>query len=221
MNEPFPDVQPKSISKVVRSQNGANVCLEAALFAWVCDQANHRRMINGPLVTKKERGLQELCNEKLPPEAHFNLSFSGSWLAKLKRCWSLKLLTYLRESGDAHTNAAKSTMPYLRERTKAYAWKDDYSADKCGLFYNPVRDRRIAVQRPNDRKKAKDRVTILVCYNSDGTDEHQLFFIKTAQKPLALRKKPAGEYELAYMSNKCVPMTAEIFLNGLDNSTNA
>lgn len=60
MNAPFPYDQPETMSKVVRSQKCDKQVLEAALFAWVCRQVNHSRMINGAIIMEKGRRLQEL-----------------------------------------------------------------------------------------------------------------------------------------------------------------
>lgn len=93
-------------------------------------------MINGPLITEKRRRLQELCNEKLQPEAHLDCFFSGRWLTKFKRRWGLKHFTCHKKSGDANTDASESVVTYLRVKNKAYVRRDVYNANEWGLFYN-------------------------------------------------------------------------------------
>lgn len=215
LKQTLPEVGTKSISKAIRARDGANPKLEASLFAWVCDQANQRRMISGPMITAKGIQLQQLCNAKLPREEHLHLTFSGGWLTKFKRRWGLKHFKCHGESGDADSHAVETAMPHLQERIKAYARGDVYNADECGLFYNLAPDRTVALQRPQGRKKAKDRITVMVCCNSDGSDKHQLFFIGTAQKPRAFKKKTADQYGLAYRANKRAWMTAELFFEWL------
>lgn len=55
----------------------------------------------------------------------------------------------------------------------------------------------------------------MVFCNFDGTDKHQLFYIGTARKPLAFKKKPASEYRIVYGFKKRDWMTAEIFFDWL------
>lgn len=115
INRTLSKMENETISKVVHSRIGAHPNLEAAFLAWICDQANHWRMIHGLLITAKARRLQLLWNDKLLHDKNMNLSFSGGWLTKFKRVWVLKHFMCHGDSGNADRNAAEEAMPHFRE----------------------------------------------------------------------------------------------------------
>lgn len=63
--------------KVVRCREKAIPHLEAALFAWICDQANRSRMISGFRIIPKALRPQKPCKTNLPATKQLQLSFSG------------------------------------------------------------------------------------------------------------------------------------------------
>lgn len=141
-----------SIGKVGHSRDGASLRLKAALFAWIHDQPSQRRMISGPWITSKARGLQVLCNGKLTVSEHLSLSFSGGWTIKFKCCWGLNSFTYHGESGDADAAVVSDVLPSLLERISAYYRRDVFNADECALFCNLTLNWAISVQRSQRRK---------------------------------------------------------------------
>lgn len=77
-----------------------------------------------------------------------------------------------------------------------------YNVDKCGLFYYNAPKRTNDLQRVQRRIKSKDKVSVMVCRNSDETEKGQLFFIETVQKLRAFKTKAARNYKLAYSAKK-------------------
>eukprot|EP00171_Calliarthron_tuberculosum_P002433 IDg2433t1 len=207
---------PKAISKGTRNRTGANPKLEAALFAWICDQANLRRMINGCIIREKAGRLQALCNESLPTTEKITMQFSDGWMANFKRRWNLKSLKAHGESGDADQGAVQASLGPLCDRIAQYSHKDVFNADECGLFYKLAPDSTVATARPLGRKKMKDRITVLVCANADGSEKFELMFIGTALRPRPFKKKYGKEYGLDYHANKKAWMTGELFKGWLD-----
>lgn len=202
---------PVGVSKSVRARRGANPKLEAALYSWVCDQANLRRMINGPLIVAKAHRLQQLCNDRLSPEQRIDMNFSDGWLTRFKRRWGLSSFKIHGESGDADGSIIDEALPVLKAKLSYYAHCDIYNADECGLFYKMAPDRTVSAHRPQGRKKSKDRITVLVCANADGSDKFELMFIGSSLQPRAFKKRSGKDYGLDYYANKKAWMTGDLF----------
>lgn len=203
------------VSTKCRKKPGKHPALEHALFAWVCDQASLRRMVNGPIIREKARRLQTLCNEKLPQHGQISMSFSEGWLWNFKRRWGLRSFKVHGEGGDTDLNGAELAMPHLKDRISLYDARDVFNADECGLFYKLSPDRTVAQSRPLGRKKMKDRITVLVCANANGSEKFELMFIGTAAKPRPFKKKSGKEHGLDYHSNKKAWMTGALFSDWL------
>lgn len=138
-------VENQTILKVVLSVNGANPSLEAALFTWIWNPANYRRMINKPLITAWRKRIQQLWNKNVPHDKHMNLSFGSGGLTKFRCRWSLTHFTCRRESGNADVKAAEKLMLHSRKRINAYNSRDLYNSDECRLFYIFAQDLTIAL----------------------------------------------------------------------------
>lgn len=137
--------------------------------------------MNGLLITFEAWQLGELCNRKLPANEHVILSFCGSWRTKLKRRQRLKRWY----SRNQHCAAL------LHKEISAYCRRDVYSADEREFFRYLALDLTISLQQPRGRKKPKEKETLLMCSNLDGSDKQQLFFISSALTLKALKKKKA------------------------------
>lgn len=68
---------------------------------------------------------------------------------------------------------------------QAHADRDNYNADKAGLFYNLLPNRILSMKREHctGRKASKQRVTVLFCANLDGSEKHRLFVIGKYVRP--------------------------------------
>lgn len=203
------------ISKKFRTRSGASPRLEHALFTWVCNQYSLRRMISGPMIIEKARRLQEQRNAELPDEPKLTLNFSAGWLVNFKRRWNLRSFKTHGEGGDADMNAVEQALPDLMSKIRQFDPQNVFNADECGLFYKLAPDRTVSLQRPLGRKKSKDRITVLVCANSDGTEKYELMFIGTALRPRPFKKKSGQDYGLDYHANRNAWMTSALFYDWL------
>ncbi|KAJ8895903.1 hypothetical protein PR048_001243 [Dryococelus australis] len=60
-----------------------------------------------------------------------------------------------------------------------------YNADEMDLFYNCLPDKRVALKGENCHigKHSKNRFTVLLCSNSNGSDKIKLVVIKKFKNP--------------------------------------
>lgn len=64
-------------------------------------------------------------------------------------------------------------------------------------------------------KKQKNRFTVLLCCNADGSENFELIFISTTQRSGAFKKKYGYKYGLDYHSNSKAWMTSNLFFDWL------
>ncbi|UYV81550.1 hypothetical protein LAZ67_20001513 [Cordylochernes scorpioides] len=87
-----------------------------------------------------------------------------------------------------------------------------YNADETGLFFQLIPDRTLAHKDENCRgvKRMKQRITVLLCCNSTGTDKRRLLIIGKSAKPRCFRNFSPHFY-CTYTSNSKAWMTSSIF----------
>jgi hypothetical protein len=70
-----------------------------------------------------------------------------------------------------------------------YEPRDVYNANETGLFFNVLPDRTLAYKGESCHggKHSKDRLTVLLCVNSDGSDKQVPIVIRKSPKPSAAR----------------------------------
>lgn len=145
-------------------------------------------MIDGRIIIEKVRKLQAQGNHVLPEEKKLTLNFSAGWLVNFKRRWNLRSFRTHGEMGDADVQATNQALLDLKQELQKFAPRDIFNADECGLFYKLAPDPTVASQRPPGRKKSKQRTTVLVCANSDGTEKFEPMFTGSAAQPRAFKK---------------------------------
>ncbi|UYV66317.1 hypothetical protein LAZ67_4001317 [Cordylochernes scorpioides] len=87
-----------------------------------------------------------------------------------------------------------------------------YNANETGLFFQLIPDRTLAHKDENCRgvKRMKQRITVLLCCNSTGTDKRRLLIIGKSAKPRCFRNFSPHFY-CTYTSNSKAWMTSSIF----------
>ncbi len=113
-------------------------------------------------------------------------TFSDGWLTKWKKRFNVDFRRQHGEKQSADTEAAKAwlqnELPTLLEQ---YRPKDLFNADETGLFYRGLPNRTFVAkgEKPSGAKVAKERLTVLVCANQDGSEKKKLLVIGKAGRP--------------------------------------
>lgn len=98
------------------------------------------------------------------------MKFSDGWLGKFKKVWNLRILKSRGESGDADMVAEAQELLTIQNVIRKYERKHIFNADECGLFYKLAPDTTVTTKGLAGRKKMKDRITLLICANADGSE---------------------------------------------------
>jgi len=103
----------------------------------------------------------------------------------------------------------------LPEITKDYDIKNIFNCDETGLFYRLMPNKTIAYKGENCHggKQSKERLTVLLCANADGSDKLKPLIIGKAKNPRCF--KNVKNLPCKYDSNKNAWMTGNIFLEFL------
>ena len=77
----------------------------------------------------------------------------------------------------------------IKEKIKSYN-SSAYNCDETALFYRVIPDKSLSTKYESHhgvKRANKDRITILLCCNSTGTNKWKLFIIGKAKKPRSLK----------------------------------
>jgi hypothetical protein len=121
--------------------------------------------VDGPILREKSLKIASTMGFE-------NFSASNGWIARFKQCHSL---VFKKLAG---ASAAVDTVTYLcfarlPEQLEGYEAQDIYNADETGLFFNCLPDRTLELKGEtcHEGTSAKERFTVLLCTNSDGSDK--------------------------------------------------
>ena len=134
-------------------------------------------------------------------------SFTASqqWCSKMMIAGGWNSRTLHGEAGSVDVEAAEPEMEKIRAAVQEYGLEFTYNMDETGLFFKLlpnrayVKNEETKVARGTKLMKAKDRVTVYVCTNGDGTDLVPLSIIGTAKKPRCFKN---GRKKLKYYNQK-------------------
>ncbi len=156
--------------------------VDEALAQWVeAYQAN----INISEEMIRQKATQFL--ERLHPDAP-KFEFSSGWSAKFKQRHQIRSHRRFGESGAADTKIIKESLPRIRTILDQYALANIYNMDETGLFYRMQVDSSLATRQFEGCKQNKERITITICCNADGSDKLPLWIIGKSFRPPLLQE---------------------------------
>lgn len=172
---------------------------------WFKQQRSYNVPVSGPLLMVKA----EEFAKKLKDE---DFVCSSGWIDRFK---SRHNITFGKVSGEASSVNTETTQewittvwPNVRE---GYADCDIFNADETGIFYRLTPDKTLKFKGEKcvGGKLSKERITVLVCANADGTEKRKLFVIGKSKNPRCF--KHVKNLPVNYSANKKSWMTSELF----------
>lgn len=181
--------------------------LEKILLEWFHEARSSNLPINGNILTEKAHEIARKLNLG---------DFTGScgWLDRFKTRHGIIYRKICGESESVNeedvTTWATTILPDL---LKDYAPEDVYNADELGLFFKLMPDKSLVYKNEtcHGGKLSKERLTVLTCANSTGTDKLKLLVIGKSRNPRCF--KNVKTFPCAYVPQHRAWMTAEIFKN--------
>lgn len=149
-----------------------------------------------------------------------NFTASNGWVDRFKQRHNVVYKAICGESKSVDPQTVshwkESQVPEL---IKDYTPKDIFNADETGLFFNVLPSKTMTFKGENCHggKLSKQRLTVLLITNSDGSEKLPLFVIGKAHKPRCF--KNIKTLPTRYTANKKAWMTSKLFeeqLHALD-----
>lgn len=152
--------------------------LEKVLVEWLHQARALKLPISGPIICEKARKIAEGLQI-----ADFNAS--NGWIDRFK---NRNGIVYRQISGESETVAQQDVdtwMATLPELLQNYEPRDIFNADEFGLFFKLMPDKSYVFKGEtcHGGKASKERLTVLACANSDGSEKLRLLVIGKAKNP--------------------------------------
>lgn len=190
--------------KRTRTQAGRFAELEKALLTW-CRQ---KQTVCGPML--QEQAL--IFAKELNVNDHFRAS--TGWVYRFKQRYGITRGSVCSNKVDEATAEQwkNNDLPII---IKNYNLQDIYKADETVLFYNFLPSRS---SMEDGGKWSKDRLTVLLTSNADGSDKLRPLVIGRLEKPRCF--KGVKSFPTEYAANKKAWMTGELFNMQLEKLNN-
>jgi hypothetical protein len=138
--------------------------------------------------------------------------WSNGWLDRFKKRYNIKEYKQHGEGASAEVNTplAIQQMNNLRLECSNYHPRDIFNMDETGLFWKLQPDRSLATKQTSGGKKSKDRITIALCANGDGSEKLNPWIIGRSKNPRCFKHINRKNLRIIYRHNKSKWMTGII-----------
>src|SRR6266516_5743718 len=179
--------------------------LELALKEFILINQN-RAILNEAILIEKAK---QIGNGLGIPEG--TLAFSPGWLYKFKKRNGIKERKLQGEESSDDLNAITEALPLLKDKCTRYPPERIYNMDETGLFYRLEPDRTLATRRLSGRKKNKERLSVALCANADGSHKLNPLIIGSSAKPRCFKNVRLENLAMTYRSNAKAWMLTVLF----------
>ncbi|XP_051171030.1 jerky protein homolog-like [Leptopilina boulardi] len=156
--------------------------LEDVLYEWFKQKRVAGQMITSPILQEKAL----LINKEMDADPEFKAS--KGWLTNFKNRYNIRSITMQGEqlSADFESSVEFVDDLALVMREEKFELHQVYNADETGLFWKMMPRATFVTEYENKAegsKISKERVTVMVCANADGSHKIPLFVIGKSKKP--------------------------------------
>lgn len=191
--------------------------LEDKVFEWFFKQRERNCTINGQII--KEKALSEF--QRMYPDKEINsFNASNGWLQKFRKRYGIRSI---KVCGEILSNETSEITPFIHKlrsiiNEMELTSNQMYNADESGLYYRLLPDKTFVhacEKTAPGRKVPKERITIMLCANADGSHKLNPMVIGKSANPRCFKnfKNP-----LHYASSPSAWMTSKIFYEWFHNS---
>lgn len=179
--------------------------VEDRLFTWFKQVRSSSIPINGNILREKADQIALRLGDA-------SFKATNGWIDRFKNRYDIVYRAVSGESASVDQLTVSEwkdkVLPSLHEK---FDEKDIFNVDECALFYNMLPDKTFALKGENcsGGKMSKERVTVLVGANMDGSEKLPALVIGKAAKPRCF--KNTKTLPCRYQSSKNAWMTGKIF----------
>ncbi|KAM3915651.1 tigger transposable element-derived protein 4-like [Leptodactylus fuscus] len=199
----------KMSGKLSKFRKAKHEELENILMKWINQARAAGINIDGSVVREKANTLAAKMNVK-------DFVASSGWFTRFKERNSLSYCVAAGESGAVDVATVETwTTEQLPQILEKYDLKDVFNTDETGVFFNLMPNRTIAVkwEKCHGGKMSKERITVLVTTNADGSEKIPILVIGKYKKPRCFKNVRTLPCE--YKNNTKAWMTGDFFVQFL------
>ncbi|CAB5355892.1 unnamed protein product [Rhizophagus irregularis] len=179
--------------------------VELALKEFVLNY-QHQTVLSDAILIEKAKMIANGLG--IPQDA---LQFSSGWLHKFKDRNGIRRRKLEGEASSADEAAIANALPSLKELCSNYPPERIYNMDETGLFYRLEPDRTLATKRLSGRKVNKERLSIALCANADGSHKLKPLIIGKFEKPRCFKNINIQNMPMTYRNNAKAWMITTLF----------
>jgi hypothetical protein len=187
--------------------------IDQALAIWVEQSLNANIDLSGEILKEKGMVFAELLNTN-------DFKASDGWLSGFKERHNIKEYIKHGEAGSAPISELPLYREQIKNITSQYQLSDIFNADETGLFWQLEPSRVLSTGPVTGRKKSKERITVMLTCNADGTEKLKPLLIHKYQNPKAIRNIDKNTLKVKYYWNIKAWMQTSIFHDYLKNLNN-
>lgn len=178
--------------------------LEKILFSWYQQSRAVNIPIDGSIIREKAKQIAERLGIN-------DFAASNGWISRFKDRHGLVYKKLAGESGSVDLERTSLWINELPKHLEQYEPRDIYNADETGLFYKCLPNGTLTLKGESCHggKGSKERISVLFCVNSDGSDMREPLVIGKSLKPRCF--KNTKTLPVKYYANKKAWMTTNIF----------
>lgn len=187
-----------------RAREPDNPEVDECVLKWFKQARDKAIPLSGPLVQAKAEEFSACLGKS-------DFKASNGWLQGFKERNGITFKSLCGESGSVDQEAANVWKEDVLQMIESTPAKDIFNVDETGLFFKCTPNKTLAFKGEtcSGGKNSKERVTLLVGANMDGSEKLPLLMIGKSANPRCFKNVKSKPLE--YMSNKKAWMTAEIF----------
>ena len=160
-----------------RQRTAKHTDLEEALFLWFSDIRAKNAIVTDDILREKAKQFGVELNIT-------DFSYSNGWLHRFKQRHGIANHVLSGESAGVDRQLISDGQERAVLAMRDYALKDIYNMDETGLFYRMLPDRSLSTtDKTKGTKKLKERLTVALACNADGSDKLRPLVIGHAKKP--------------------------------------
>ena len=167
-------------SKKLRLGQHSN--LDSALHLWFATARSQNAVITDALLREKAK---HFGNELGITE----FQYSNGWLQRFKLRCGIGSKKICVESAGVDSHILDRGRVNVARVIKDFELRDVYNLDETGLFFRMLPDRSLTTRdKTKGVKKPKDRISVMLCSNADGSDKLKPLIIGKTWKPRCFKQ---------------------------------
>ena len=152
--------------------------------------------------------------------------WSNGWLGNFKTRFKIREYAQHGEAASAAVDSPEAIqqMKDLRELVAEYEPRNVLNMDETGLFWKQSPNRSLTTESLSGGKKSKDRITLALTSNADGSEKFAVWVVGKSKNPRCLKNIDQKNLRVIYRYNKSRWMTGTIceeYLQWLNNKMRA